>query len=351
MKSDVIFIPVQAKDPATRAACLEKLLKTIPPWGSFKKDVLVPVKITIGDASCVYHLRPDLVKVVIDALRAQGAKPFLFDTSVIYKGSRQNAVDHLTLAHAKGFHQAGVGAPFIVADGLWGQDGKDFSVDAQHIKRVKTPSFVGVCESLVVLSHATGHVFSGFAGAIKNVAMGMSCRATKQVQHSSMKPCVDAAQCTGCGCCARICPVNAIAFDAKGKARIDAEICVGCGECLCACQFDAVCVNWDEEMDVFCARMDEVAHFILSKFKNKLFITFAFDITQECDCISTKDDRLISGDVGILASADPLALDKATADLMSDEFRFLKEHSAYQHMFTYAEKIGLGSLDYRLIKI
>lgn len=351
MKSEVTFIPVQDKNPGTRKMSLEKLLKKIEPWLEYKKDEIIPIKITIGDGPCIYHLHPDLVRVVVDTLHVKKTKPFLFDTSVIYKGSRQNAVDHLILAQKKGFHQAGAGAPFVVADGLLGQDGNEFCVDAEHIKRVKVPSFVGMCESLVVLSHATGHIFSGFAGAIKNVAMGMSCRATKQVQHSSMKPSVAGDKCTGCGCCIRICPVNAIAFGAKKKARIDVKVCIGCGECLCACQFDAVCVHWDEDTDVFCARMDEVAHFILSQFKNKLFITFAFDITQECDCISTEDDRIISKDVGILASTDPLALDKATADLMSDEYRFLKEHNAYQNMFTYAEKIGLGSLDYRLIEI
>jgi len=166
-----------------------------------------------------------------------------------------------------------------------------------------------------------------------------------------MKPSVEREKCTGCGCCIRICPVNAIAFFADKKAHIDTGVCIGCGECLCACKFDAINVNWEEDMDVFCARMDEVAYFILSKFKNKFFITFAFDITQECDCIATKDDRIISPPIGILASGDPLALDKATIDLMNDKYRFLKDHNAYQNMFTYAAKIGLGSLDYRLIKV
>ena len=354
MKSDVYFAPVDTSDTEARCAALDRLLEKSAPFLVYKEDEIVPVKLTVGDSACVYNVSPELAERVIAKIRLVGAKPFLFDTSVIYKGQRQNAVDHLKLAQDKGFCNPYVNAPFVVADGVLGQDGREFTIDAAHIKKIKVPSFVGMLDSLLVLSHATGHIFSGFAGAIKNVAMGMSCRPTKQVQHSSMKPSAEREKCTGCGCCIRICPVSAITLyaDKKArKARIDTGACIGCGECLCACKFDAINVNWEEDMDVFCARMDEVARFILSKFKNKFFITFAFDITQECDCITTKDDRIISSPIGILASVDPLALDKATIDLMSDEYRFLKEHSAYQNMFIYAEKIGLGSLDYQLIQV
>lgn len=318
---------------------------------TYKKDELVPVKLTIGDSACVYHIHPDFVKKVIGRIKAQKAKPFLFDTSVIYHGQRQNAVDHLTLAQNKGFDHSKVGAPFVVADGLLGQDGKEYDIHAQHIKKIKVPSFVGMVDSLLVLSHATGHILSGFAGAMKNVAMGMSCRSTKQVQHSSLKPSVIKDKCTKCGCCIQICPAAAIAFDKNGKAHINPEMCLGCGECLCACKFDAVYVNWDEEAKVFCERMVEVAQFILSKFKNKFFITFAFDITQECDCISTKDDKLVSHDIGILASQDIVSLDQAVCDLMSDEYGFFKNHDVYKRMLVYAQDIGLGSLEYNLVKL
>ncbi|HAJ57791.1 MAG TPA: hypothetical protein DCL35_08560 [Candidatus Omnitrophica bacterium] len=351
MASKVYLVQAEGRDLAARNTALGALLDKTGQDMVYKKDEIVPVKMTIGDSSCVHNIDAVSVKAIAVRIKAQGAKPFLFDTSVIYKGSRQNAVDHLVLAQDKGYGYSVTGSPFVVADGLLGQDGREYEIDAGHIKRVKVPSFVGMLDSLLVLSHATGHIFSGFAGAIKNVAMGMSCRATKQVQHSSMKPQVSQDKCRACGCCIRICPAGAISFDDKKRAHIEPGICIGCGECLCACKFDAVYVNWEEDMDVFCARMDEVAHFILSKFKNKFFITFAFNITQECDCISTKDDRLISRDIGILASQDPLALDRATTDLMSDDHGFLKEHTAYQNMFAYAAKLGLGSLDYNLIKL
>ncbi|QAT16375.1 hypothetical protein BU251_00805 [Candidatus Velamenicoccus archaeovorus] len=375
MKSKVYLAPIAEDARHARQAALVKVLDALRPAMQYDEGAFVPIKLTIGDSACVHHMPPELVRLVVEVIRAQGARPFLFDTSVIYHGSRQNAVDHMGLAYKKGFHQAAVGAPFIVADGLLGHDGREYEINAAHIKKIRVPSFVGILENLVVLSHATGHVFSGYAGAIKNVAMGMSCRPTKQVQHSSLKPSIAEEKCTACGACIRSCPVNAIVFGPKrhrspglghppfaalagsrdGKrterAIIDTKKCIGCGECLCACRFEAVLVNWDEEMDVFCSRMVEAAAGILSRFKKKVFITFAFGITQDCDCISTKDDKLISPDIGILASQDPLALDQATTDLMKDAFGFLKQHQAYRGMFRYAQKTGLGSLEYELEKI
>lgn len=351
MKSDVYFIPVETSDVEARCDALSKLLERIHDLMVYQEKELVPVKLTIGDSACVYHMNPQLVKQIVTRIKAVKAKPFLFDTSVIYHGMRQNAVDHLTLVQNKGFFHSRVGAPFIVADGLLGFDGREFEVAAVHLKKVKVPSFVGMLDSLVVLSHATGHVFSGYAGAIKNVAMGMSCRPTKQVQHSSLKPSVIKDKCISCGCCVLSCPVGAISRDKDGRAFIDTAECIGCGECLCACKFEAVYVNWNEDMAVFCRRMCEAAHFILSKFKNKIFITFAFDITQECDCISTKDDKMISRNLGIFASIDPLSLDQAVSDMATDDLHFFQGHAEYKKMFVYAQSIGLGNQTYNLIKL
>ncbi|MBP7216219.1 MAG: DUF362 domain-containing protein [Candidatus Omnitrophica bacterium] len=239
MKSDVYFVSLSSSHLKERQVALARLIEKANPHLTFREGEFVPVKITIGDTDCVYHVHPALVSMIIAAIAQQKAKPFLFDTSVIYKGQRQNAIDHLALAQRKGFTYEQTGAPFIVADGVFGNDGKEFTVSSNDIKKVRTPSFVGMVDSLLVLSHATGHIVSGYAGAIKNVAMGMSCRATKQVQHSSLKPSVIEKRCTACGCCIAICPVKAITY-VKKKAFIDQGVCVGCGECLCACKFDAI---------------------------------------------------------------------------------------------------------------
>lgn len=353
MKSDVYFLKIDSTDKEQRVLALKSLLDKINPFSVYKKEEFIPVKLTIGESPCIYNLSPELVKVVASEIKKQGAKPFLFDTCVIYKGQRHNAVDYLTLVQNKGFGYSKVGAPFIIGDGLFGQDGKEFALNLEGINKIRIPSFIGMLDSLVVLSHATGHIVSGFAGALKNVAMGMSARATKQVQHSSLKPSVIEKNCTACGCCIAICPVCAIAFR-EGKAFIDKNLCLGCGECLCACKFDAISINWHEEPHIFCKRMVGVANFILSRFKHKFFITFALDITKDCDCISTKDDKMISCDLGILASYDIVSLDKATTDLAHKNRKsdFLKDtRDIYETMFEYAANKGMGNPEYNLISI
>ncbi|MFC1620674.1 DUF362 domain-containing protein [Candidatus Omnitrophota bacterium] len=352
MKSNVYFI--RTGDIKNRAASLLKLLQAIDPFSSYKKDEFIPIKLTIGDTKCVYHASPELVKTIINQIKNKKAKPFLFDTNVIYKGSRLNAVDHLTLAQNKGFSHSRVGAPFVIADGLFGQDGNEYDIDSEYIKKIKIPSFIGMLDNLVVLSHVTCHVLAGYAGALKNVAMGMVCKPTKQVQHSSLKPHVIEEKCISCGCCIDICPVDAISFSENKKAMIDQTKCVGCGECLCACKFDAVFINWDEDADVFSKRIAEVAAFILQKFKNSFFINLAFDVTKECDCISTKNEKIVCKDIGILASKDIIALEKATLDLVNkNEDVILKERSRNSHKIALegAHKKGLGNLEYNLIDL
>jgi uncharacterized Fe-S center protein len=369
-KSDVYFIKVDSADPEDRALALKKLLGKVTPFSGYKKEEFIPVKLTIGDSTCVYNLNPELVKLIVSDIKKNGAKPFLFDTSVIYSGQRQNAVDHLTLAQSKGFGHNKVGAPFIIADGIFGLDGQEFVLQQKDIHKIKVPSFIGMLDSLLVLSHVTGHIVSRYAGAMKNVAMGMACRPTKQVQHSSLKPSVVEKKCVACGCCIAICPVKAISRinvgpvprtgrnDAgdivKNKAIIDPELCVGCGECICACKFDAIYINWHEDPRVFCRRMAEVAQFILSKFKNKFFFNFAFDITKECDCISTRDEKMVASNLGILASRDIVSLDKATTDLIAETTTagfFSEKKDVYEGMFSYAQELGLGNQEYNLIRL
>ncbi len=350
MKSKVYFAKSDS-NPGNRLLALKKIIEACGDAFIYKKDEIVPVKLTIGEPACVHNLSPELVKLVVGKLKEKKTKPFLFDTSVIYKGQRQNAVDHLNLALAKGFKE--LEAPFIIADGLLGQDGKEYAINQEHIKKIKVPGFVGMLDSLVVLSHVTGHIVSGYAAAIKNVAMGMACRPTKQVQHSSLKPSVVKKKCTACGCCVNICPVGAITFDNE-RALIDQSVCIGCGECLCACKFDAVYINWHEDAHIFCKRMVEVAQFVLSKFKNKIYLNFALDINKECDCISTKNDPMISRDLGIFASTDIVSLDKATSEmaLQNKKGDFLKNtRNIYEGMLDYAAEKGLGSLGYELINL
>ncbi len=351
MKPEVYFSKL--KKGQNRADCFKSLLTKIEPYlHDFKQGSFVGIKMTIGDKKNKGHIKPELVRVLVEGLKKQGAAPFVFDTNVIYKGERRNAVDHLTLAHSKGFTVDNLGCPFIVADGIFGTDSKTIKVNSRHIKEIRVPSLVSVLEDLIVVTHITGHMMSGYSGSIKNVGMGMASRAGKQVQHSSLKPAINVERCTLCGCCMAICPVSAIS-DASGRAFINSRICVGCGECIAGCKFDAININWHEDVDIFMERMAEYANGILSQIKRKMYINFAFDVTEECDCLAGNDPK-ITEDAGIFASNDILAVDKACFDMLTknkDIFSRGGKTKPHLHQFKYAEEIGLGRLDYKLIEM
>ena len=349
MTSKVYFNGVE-NNKESKETALKKILENLP---QFPQNSFVGIKITIGDSNSPFAIKPEIVAIVVDKIKSQGVRPFVFDTNVIYKGQRMNAVDHLNLAYEKGFTPEKIKAPFIIADGVFGLDGREFKTDFKHIKKIKVPSFVGVLDNLVVLSHITGHMMTGYAGAIKNVAMGMSCRPGKQMQHSSVKPRVNANKCVMCGACIEICPVNAISKNNE-KAFINNKVCVGCGECMCACQYTAIAVNWKVDYGIFNERVVEYAAGILAKFKNKFFINCAFEITKECDCMENTKESIISDEIGIFASNDILALEKATADACTKKEDIFHKHQKINHylqQFEYADKLSLGNLDYELIQL
>ncbi len=348
MKSEVYFSKLSQGQ--SRSSCFEKLLENLHRhFQQIDKGSLVGIKMTVGDEQSTGYIKPELVRLLVEKVREMGGKPFVFDTNVIYSGHRQNAVDHLNLAYRKGFTPDTLGCPYIIADGIFGTDSLNLKVDFNHIKEIKIPSMIKVLENLIVLTHITGHMMSGFAGSIKNVAMGMATRAGKQIQHSSLKPVIDVDKCTACRSCMEICPAAAIS-EASGTAYVNTNRCVGCCECISACQLNAVNISWHEDAVIFIERMTEYAAGILVQIKNRIYINFATDITRECDCIAGDDHRIVE-DAGILASDDILAVDRASYDLLKgdrDIFSRGGKITVHTHQFQYAQDIKLGKLDYQL---
>ena len=128
-------------------------------------------------------------------------------------------------------------------------------------------------------------------------------------------------------------------------------------------------INWNQTVPVFLEKMMEYALGVLgSKEKKALFINFITDISPKCDCLSYSESPIVNN-VGVLASTDPVAIDQASADLVNqqkalpgtvlktnlnpgeDKFKGLYPSVDWEHQLDYAEEIGLGTREYKLVKL
>jgi hypothetical protein len=93
---------------------------------------------------------------------------------------------------------------------------------------------------------------------------------------------------------------------------------------------------------------------ITGKGKKVVYMNFLVNITPECDCVPWSDLPLVP-DIGILASADPVAIDAACLDLINRQHGAINSLAGFtsqgNHQLDYGEAIGLGKKDYELIEI
>ena len=340
-------------EPDEVAGCLGRVFDALNRPAMFGRGELVGVKMHLGERPEGGHLRPGVVRGIVDRLKARECQPFLTDSCTLYNGRRTNAVKYLQAAHEHGFTLDAVGAPVVIADGLVGADQVTVHIGKTHYDDVHIAMAAARAHGLVAIAHVTGHCQACLAGTIKNVAMGLASRAGKLSMHSHMKPQVDADKCTGCELCARWCPAGAIAV--AEHAEIDEATCIGCGQCYAVCRQGAVRFDWKAQADVMQERMAEVALGVVQDKPGKvMYMNVAVHVTADCDCGGRKQPRACD-DLGVLGSRDPVALDAATAALLAesagkDVFLEAWPKLHYRYQLEHGEAIGLGSTAYELVE-
>ena len=347
----------EGEDATTLASKAIRLLKKIPSLGSIKKNDFVGIKTHFGEKGNIGHVSADVVKDIAKFLKKKSGYVFTTDTNTLYRsGSRSNSVDHISLACEHGFGLSRTGVPAIIADGLTGRNFVAVKIPGKHLKSVKIASDIVNSDFLLYLSHMTGHMQTGFGAALKNMGMGCASRAGKLEQHSSVLPTVTVTKCTGCGDCIKWCPTDAIKIE-RGKAVILQKKCIGCGECTVACKVNAIEIKWNESIRNMQEKMAEYAFGVAEATGRHRMccVNFLTHITKDCDCM-TKDEPPVCGDIGIMASADPVALDKASVEAIikankKDVFKIGYPNIDWSVQLKHAEALGLGKRSYRLEEI
>ena len=328
------------------------------------------IKIHFGEPGNLAYIRPNYVARLVQLLLKQQARVFLTDANTLYCGRRSNAIDHLQSAMENGFNPIAVPCPVIIADGLKAIDYREVNIDGEYCKTAKIGSAIADADIIVSMSHFKGHEITGFGGALKNIGMGSASAAGKLEMHSSSQPKIVEKRCTACGQCVKYCASEAVAVNKNKKAEINYAKCVGCGQCIAVCQYNAAQVVWDGAADIACCK---VAEYTLAVLKDKphFHISFIMDVSPNCDCWDSNDAAIVPN-IGIAASFDPVALDKACADMVTaaaantdscinvddhgklqgeDKFKLVHPDTDWKTGLVHAEKIGLGSMKYELITV
>jgi len=366
-KSKVFFIDFHTSSKENMYAKLTKLLEKAGMFNIDFSKKLVAIKIHFGEPGNLSYIRPNYAAVVVKKIKDKDGLVFLTDSNTLYKGRRSNAVDHLESAHENGFNPLAVGCNVVIADGLKGTDCREIEIGLNHCKIAKIGAAIADADVIISMNHFKGHEFACIGGCLKNLGMGSGSVGGKLEMHSNSKPLINAENCTACKICERNCAHDAIHICGNGKklAVIDYDKCVGCGQCVAVCQYDGAQVQWEA------ANMQEkIAEYAYAVLKDKpaFHINFLMDISPNCDCWNANDVPIVPN-IGILASSDPVAIDRASIDLVNkapvnknsvletiqingnDKFMSVHPHTDWRISLNYAEKIGLGSQEYELVEM
>ena len=278
----------------------ENLVKIYETLGR-KAEGKVAVKLSTGEPGGHNFLQPTLIAPLVRKMNGT-----IVECNTAYGGGRANTEAHLKAAADHGF-TAIAKVDIMDADG-------ELSLPVKGGKHLKE-DFVGKnylnYDFTVVLSHFKGHAMGGFGGAIKNISIGIASSGGKAWIHS--------------------------AGTTKDVSKVWGNL---------------------PEQDNFLESMAEAAKAVTDHCGDKsLYISVANNLSVDCDCDSSPEDPRM-GDIGILASLDPVALDRACTDLVRSSEDHGKIHLIERidsrhgmHTLDYAEQLGMGSQKYELVEL
>lgn len=311
--SKVFFGPAQVRGheinwQSTLPGKLDTILEKLD-IASQMKGKSVCIKMHLGGNVGFTTIHPLFVRRLVAFVKAAGGRPFITDNP-------QSALS----AFERGYTQEVVGCPILSASGSSDKYFYTHPVKYKNLTELQIAGEIWDADYLICLSHVKGHGNSGYGGAVKNIAMGAMTFENRQrihlVQHAEEY--WDSEKCThftdGCSKCADTCKVKIIHFAKDDTLHVGFHECTFCLECNELCPQGALSIR-----DVIAEDFQEVLALateeVLKSFPdgNSVYINFATNITPICDCWGMSTPNLVP-DIGIFASKDIVAVEKATLD-------------------------------------
>lgn len=257
----------------------------------------VAVKVHSGEKGNQNYLRPEFLKPIIEQVNGT-----IVECNTAYEGQRNTTEKHKELMKEHGWSE-------IFDVDILDAEGPDLVLDIPNGK-VITKNYVGKniekYDAMLVVSHFKGHPMGGYGGALKQLSIGVA--------------------------------------SSYGKAYIH-----GAGD---------VEKIWTSDHDKFLESMADAASSVVNYFKDNIaYINIMCNMSVDCDCCAVAEDPCMK-DIGILASLDPVALDKACIDLVYNSKDPGRDHLVERiksrngtHTIDVAAEIGVGTKEYEIIEI
>ena len=257
----------------------------------------VAVKVHSGEKGNQNFLRPEFMKPIVDYVNGT-----IVECNTAYAGQRNDTEKHKKLMEEHGWSKC-----FEVD--ILDEEGNDLELEipeGQVIRKNYIGKNISRYDSMLVLSHFKGHPMGGYGGALKQLSIGCASSFGKAYIHGAGKP---------------------------------EEI-------------------WSADHDKFLESMADSASSVVKYFEGKIaYINVMCNMSVDCDCCATAEDPCMK-DIGILASIDPVALDKACVDLVYKSEDVGRDHLIERiesrngtHTIDEAEKRGIGTKEYELIEV
>lgn len=289
---------------------------------------------------------------------AEGPPPGIiaFDTTSIATRGLDTAASLRTLAGSRG-HGPPAGLPFAVADD---PDGPEPWPLAGGPPGHALAGALRAATGLVLLTPVRPHPHLGASGSVAALGLDLADRKSRLALHSGIRPQVDTPLCAGCGSCLDVCLYDAIVIRG-GRAVIDHRHCTGCGECMGVCFMAGIAPEAAAGVAAFQGTVAGAAVATARQVggspphKPLLYVNLLVHLDFP-GAASRARRRLPLAGIGVLASADPVALDSAAIDLLADRLGGpLSQWSGFPQvpapLLDRAAALGLGSRQYTLREV